>query len=300
MKIDVSKIIEKLKTIRVPKFSGVDVSQLSNANFEFVKEENFKTRLRSAAILAIATLGIVYAGGSLMVLLALAVGLALVYEWNALTTSEQPMAGKLVMYALLGLAIGYGAADEALDNLLVVLALAVAIMAGITLIGGPAFRWTVWGSAYIAFPVASFLWLRGLPEGKTLSFLMLFYIWATDIGAYLAGRSIGGAKLAPAISPNKTWAGLFGGMACAAVVGFLAGIVTNLNASAFLLAFTGALIAVVGQAGDISESWVKRHFGVKDSGNLIPGHGGLLDRLDGFLAACPFFCLIIWMAGLTK
>jgi phosphatidate cytidylyltransferase len=122
-----------------------------------------------------------------------------------------------------------------------------------------------------------------------MALFVIGLVIAVDIGAYFAGRSIGGPKIAPRISPNKTWAGLFGGIVAATIV--IALVMSQLVAKgpAFLQALLyaapiGAGIAVVAQAGDFLESWMKRRAGVKDSGKLIPGHGGLLDRLDGHLA----------------
>lgn len=119
---------------------------------------------------------------------------------------------------------------------------------------------------------------------------LLFCIWATDIGAYAAGKSIGGPKLAPRISPKKTWAGLVGGMLSAAAFG--AGVAVAFDAERpWLAAVLGMVLAVVGQIGDLFESGIKRRFDVKDSGRLIPGHGGLLDRVDGLIVAAPVFAL---------
>jgi phosphatidate cytidylyltransferase len=124
---------------------------------------------------------------------------------------------------------------------------------------------------------------------------LLLVVWTTDIGAYFAGRSIGGPKLAPRISPGKTWAGLVGGMAAAGLVG---GLLTALAGAGFWLAAgLGALLAAVAQAGDLFESRLKRHAGVKDSGHLIPGHGGLLDRIDGLVFAAPTFALVVALMG---
>jgi len=143
--------------------------------------------------------------------------------------------------------------------------------------------WSVSGVAYIALPCLALIWLRGQAEAGRISVLWLVLsVWATDIGAYIAGRLIGGPKLAPRISPNKTWAGLGGGMAGAALVGVGTAWMTGL-ASMPALALAGLALAVAEQAGDLVESAWKRHFHVKDSGSLIPGHGGLLDRVDGLL-----------------
>ena len=112
---------------------------------------------------------------------------------------------------------------------------------------------------------------------------ILLVVWASDIGAYAAGRLIGGPKLAPRISPNKTWAGLIGGVLAAAVTS--ASFVATLDgADPGPASLLGGALAIVAQAGDLVESWVKRRFGVKDTGTLIPGHGGLLDRVDALLA----------------
>ena len=140
------------------------------------------------------------------------------------------------------------------------------------------------------------LWLRGVPElGLALLVWLFVVVWTTDTAAYFAGRAIGGPRLAPAISPSKTWAGLCGGMLGAALTGALA---AWLLGSGRLLqaAGLGALLAVVAQLGDLVESGSKRAAGVKDSGTLIPGHGGLLDRVDGLLFAAPVFAAMVWLA----
>jgi phosphatidate cytidylyltransferase len=140
--------------------------------------------------------------------------------------------------------------------------------------------------------------IRGYgPLGVLVVFILP--IIAVDVGAYFAGRAIGGPKIAPKISPAKTWAGLGGGALLASLVGVAVeladfGPASAPGTSAFALGMavlSGVLIAVIAQAGDFFESWMKRRAGVKDSGNLIPGHGGLLDRLDGFLAV--FFVLFV-------
>ena len=135
------------------------------------------------------------------------------------------------------------------------------------------------GLLYAVLPAVALILIREQPgQGLTLALWTLVIVWATDIGAYFAGRTIGGPKLAPKLSPNKTWAGLIGGMAAAAIVG--AGIAWWGGLPAFCL-IAGAPLAVTAQIGDLFESWLKRRSGVKDSGKLLPGHGGVLDRLDG-------------------
>jgi phosphatidate cytidylyltransferase len=129
------------------------------------------------------------------------------------------------------------------------------------------------------------LWLRHQPQfGRETVIWIMACVWATDIGAYFVGSLAGGAKLAPSISPNKTWSGLIGGMCIAAIASAACGWASGLGDS-FALAAVGVGIAAVAQAGDLVESLAKRTAGVKDSGHIIPGHGGLLDRIDGLIAA---------------
>jgi phosphatidate cytidylyltransferase len=136
-----------------------------------------------------------------------------------------------------------------------------------------------WGFLYIALPSFALVVMSWI--SVALVFWVMIVTWATDIFAYFAGRAIGGPKLAPRISPNKTWAGLIGGMAGAALCGWLAARFFELDAP---FPWIGAIMGAIAQAGDLYESWEKRRAGVKDSGTIIPGHGGVLDRLDGLLA----------------
>jgi phosphatidate cytidylyltransferase len=153
----------------------------------------------------------------------------------------------------------------------------------------PTSRALALGMAYVGLGWAALLVLRQGPGGLGLILFIMFVVWANDIGAYLAGRLVGGPRMAPLLSPGKTWAGAAGGLALGVAAGL--GVVLVLNhgraphpgvSGAALQAVT---LAVVAQAGDLLESAMKRRFGKKDSGSLIPGHGGLLDRVDGLLAA---------------
>ncbi|HTN95919.1 MAG TPA: phosphatidate cytidylyltransferase, partial [Nordella sp.] len=145
--------------------------------------------------------------------------------------------------------------------------------------------WVMSGVAYVGLPAMAFVILRGENQSGMLAIMWLFaVVWAADICAYFAGRIIGGPKLAPRISPKKTWAGLVGaiagGAAAGAAVAYGAGL-----ADLVFLGLLGGALAIVEQLGDLFESALKRHYGVKDSGRLIPGHGGVLDRVDGLVAA---------------
>lgn len=154
------------------------------------------------------------------------------------------------------------------------------------------------GVLYLGLNLIALIWLRSQPEiGRDLTFFLLLSVWAVDTGAYFAGRLIGGPKLAPRFSPAKTWAGLFGGMAAAAAIGLLWAFIAGARQPQWAL-LLGPVIAVIAQTGDIMESALKRRAGAKDSGTLIPGHGGILDRIDGLLLAAPFFALYQFCLGL--
>jgi phosphatidate cytidylyltransferase len=158
--------------------------------------------------------------------------------------------------------------------------------------------WMAIGGVYAAFGCAAVLLLHD----QMLFIPLLAAVIGTDIGAYFAGRAIGGPKIAPLISPSKTWAGLFGGMIGSALLGFGAIWVMNGAQKGVLVllpvaTLIGASLAIVAQAGDFFESWMKRRAGVKDSGTLIPGHGGMFDRVDGLLAAAIVAYLISRAAG---
>ena len=161
--------------------------------------------------------------------------------------------------------------------------------------GAPVLR--VLACLYGLAALVALLWLRHQPDsGRETILWVLACIWATDIGAYFVGRTAGGAKLAPRISPGKTWSGLIGGMAWAAVASAAVGYAFGLGETVHL-AIAGAALAIVGQAGDLLESAAKRRAGVKDSGRLIPGHGGLLDRIDGLMAVLVAVAIARLIAG---
>ncbi len=146
---------------------------------------------------------------------------------------------------------------------------------------------------YVGIPVFALIWLRARPDdGLLLAFWALSLVWATDIGAYFAGRAIGGPKIAPSISPNKTWAGLGGGIVATLLLGYLLHRFAGLSAK---LVMISPLLTVIAQVGDFFESWMKRRAGVKDSGSLLPGHGGVLDRLDGLVTSAPVSAMFVAM-----
>lgn len=257
-------------------------------------------RILSAIVLAPAVLALVVWGVWPFALLAAAAVILLAIEWRHLTAARvDQKTGDLAslaagLTALLVLILAaFGLYQPAL-----LAALAGAILAAVVaqILGASAF-WTSIGVFYFSLPMLAMVWLRAVPNiGLTILLWLLLVVWATDIMAYFVGRKIGGPRLAPSISPGKTWAGLWGGMAGAAVVGaamaFFVGPFRPLPS--ILLA---AFLAAIAQLGDLTESALKRQAGVKDSGGLIPGHGGLFDRIDGLLFAAPVLALVALVAS---
>jgi phosphatidate cytidylyltransferase len=267
-----------------------------------VAERDPALRLRVLSALALVPLALLLVwrgGGWFAGFVALAV-IIMSLEWARLTAFRHGrrsgwIAGGAVLLVGLGatLLIALGRAEAAAACLLAGMLLAglVAWAAG----GAPG--WTALGVGYVGLPALALLWLRGVPElGLALLVWLLVVVWTTDTAAYFAGRTIGGPRLAPAISPSKTWAGLCGGMLGAALTGALAAWLLG-SGRLLLAAGLGALLALVAQLGDLFESGFKRAAGVKDSGTLIPGHGGLLDRVDGLLFAAPALALLGLIAG---
>lgn len=249
-----------------------------------------RTRAIVGILLILVALGALFAGGFLFWLLLVVAGVLMQGEWGDLTgaTAENR---KLAMFAVsVPLAILCPVAAG-------VSWLAFGLMASaffFTALVGRSVQLAL-GILYIVVPVMALLFLRGqAPDGfgLLLTFWALGLVWATDIGAYFAGRSIGGPKLAPRVSPSKTWSGLGGGVLAALLVGFLLYRFADLPVQ---LAAASGLLAVAAQLGDLLESWMKRRAGVKDSGTLLPGHGGVMDRLDGVVAAAPLAALCYMM-----
>lgn len=206
--------------------------------------------------------------------------------------TKRTLSGALmILVALLGAVLG-----GTWFASLVAAAAAVMFYEWSRIVRGWGLPWQVAGFFYALLPALALLWIRERGEHKLEMLLWVFIVtWSTDIGAYFAGRGLGGPKLASTISPNKTWAGLAGGMVAAGLVGGLW--MTMLDLPRLLLVLA-PLFAVAAQIGDLFESGLKRRAGVKDSGAILPGHGGVLDRLDGLVVVATLtaaFQLTGWL-----
>jgi phosphatidate cytidylyltransferase len=262
-----------------------------------------KLRIISGVVMAGLAFAVVYLGGPAFTLLVAAVAALMLLEWNAICNGGRGnvplfwLQTALVWTSLAVMVLKDG--RTGLELIVVGLPLTVVlsfIMGGrkisLALLLAPV------GLLYAALPALAIVWLRHLlSSGFEVTLWVFAIVWATDIGGYAAGRSIGGPKLAPKISPKKTWAGLGGGMVLAAAVSVLLGHLFHFAMPASKLAMAAAVLAVWGQVGDLAESALKRHYGVKDSGAIIPGHGGILDRLDGFAFVAPVVGFFLWRMG---
>lgn len=261
-----------------------------------LSNSGLRVRVISALALIPVALAAVFLGVPFFDALVLVVGLLMAWEWSRLCGGGTlPLAGIVAIGATGAavLAVSLLGADRAL---LVVLVGAL-VTAGVALATRASPAWQALGALYAGLPCVGILWLRSDPvHGLTSILWLLVLVWAIDTGAYAAGRTIGGPKLAPVISPKKTWSGLAGGVVSGLVVGGVAGLVID-GAVPVLLAVVSAVLALVAQAGDLAESALKRHFGVKDSSNLIPGHGGILDRIDGLVAVIMVAALASALIG---
>jgi phosphatidate cytidylyltransferase len=269
-----------------PSFAGVNAATAPLS--APADRRNLLFRILSGAVLAPAVLALAWRGGPVF---AVAIGLGAILglrEWQIIVSGR---AFPIWYWGLVAVLLAYwaGGAPAGLTTLG-----GVALIAG--LVGRSSKIRNPWlaalGLPYLGLTVLAMPWLRDTAGSWVLAAFVLLVIWASDIGGYVFGRAIGGPKLAPQISPKKTWAGLAGAVILAATAGF--GVAVAFNASRPLDAMLiGAALAVIGQGGDLFESSIKRRFNLKDSGALIPGHGGMLDRVDALLWAVPAFAALV-------
>lgn len=255
---------------------------------------NLTLRIISAAVLAPIVILAVWIGGLVYAALVVVAGILGFLEWTRMSGMAPVSPVRLFVAAALGAGLfAVYFRQWQLATILLLAPAAILIAVGCVL---EQMKWAGLGALYIAVPASGLVLIRIDPDrGLAAIFFVILVVWATDIAAYFGGRAIGGPRLWPQVSPKKTWAGGLSGLAAALLVGAVV--------SAYLFGaprvgdiVVAGILSVFSQAGDFLESAVKRRFGAKDSGNLIPGHGGILDRLDGMFGASAA-ALVLSVAG---
>ncbi|MEY2884564.1 MAG: hypothetical protein RL490_2288 [Pseudomonadota bacterium] len=265
----------------------------------FAARNPLLARILTGVVLVVVALAAVQRGGPFYTALIAAAVLIMFAEWSVMLKLGRGV--RLAGLALLGgsiVAMTLLTSGEAVLTLVIGGALVGLFIGGLA--RGRGF-WAFAGILYCGLPALALIWLRGLTLGLAATVFVLVCVWATDIAAYFSGRAIGGPKLAPAISPNKTQAGAIGGIIGAMIVGgglAMAYLVEMQGQGGWKFAIVAGVLAVLAILGDLFESWLKRRTGVKDSGNILPGHGGVMDRLDGLVpvavAGAAFFAVTGW------
>ncbi|MBW9061853.1 phosphatidate cytidylyltransferase [Rhizobium herbae] len=248
-------------------------------------QKELQLRIVSGLVLAVVTLGATWAGGTVFQLLSVAIALLVYHEWSTITRlAERDFRGNAFGWLSQAAIAALILFDNAQLTLLVLAACALAGAIWVFLRGGS--WWLPGGIVYAGLTGISLSAIRGDSDIGLVAMIFIFaVVWGTDILAYFIGRAIGGPKLAPRISPGKTWSGAIGG----AVSGVIAGVVVFLSHFSMddvRIPLLALALSVASQIGDLFESYIKRRFGVKDSSRLIPGHGGVMDRVDGLVFAC--------------
>lgn len=256
---------------------------------------NLGLRVVSAIVLGGLVLLITYFGGFLFQLMIASFAVALLYEWLAMAGKDLQPTTRVGLWLLL--IVGLVPILFDMRATIVVFVALLAIGGGLLLGARRCGLWVVGGLIYALVAAVSIHQIRGGGQAGLAAIVFLFsVVWATDSFAYVFGRLIGGRKLAPRISPSKTWSGALGGALAAIIAGTGSARLMGLQPG-FVLALAALVLSALSQAGDLFESAVKRRFGVKDSGNMIPGHGGVMDRVDGLVAAGLALYLIGLLAG---
>jgi phosphatidate cytidylyltransferase len=267
-------------------------------------DSSLKTRIRSALFFAPLVLVVIYIGGvpfTLMMAAAAAIG---VQEWMRMVLPERVQLARLSA-ALTGVGVASsGVLENPVAALCFLLALCFLVFAVNVSQDGPSVKLSMFGMVYIGFSFDVMVWLRGGTSVQGLYYLvtLLLIVWASDIAAYFTGKTIGGPKLAPKISPKKTWSGFMGSSVGAGLVAAALAspaltqkldVDTLGDMTVIGYGVMGFILAMFGQAGDLLISLFKRRFNVKDTGILIPGHGGILDRVDALLLVSLVFGFIV-------
>lgn len=248
-------------------------------------------RIVSGVAIGAVALAMTYWSPALFTILMLVIAAAMSWEWGRMVRGAALSDPAMIVHILAVLLAALLSATDMAGLAIASTVIGAIAVAALTFGVGNA-QLSGAGVLYAGLPVVALGWIRGdEPLGFLATLFVLLAVIVTDIGAYASGRTIGGPKLWPAVSPNKTWSGLIGGVLAASIAGGLFAWLSG-TGSASWLAGLGLVLGLVAQGGDLAESALKRHFGLKDSSNLIPGHGGVMDRMDGIVTASVIAAIV--------
>ncbi|AJD52213.1 phosphatidate cytidylyltransferase [Thalassospira xiamenensis M-5 = DSM 17429] len=269
--------------------------QSSEARRQEDTNSGLKPRVVSALVMTPVAVAAVWFGSPYFEILVFLFSVGMMWEWTRMCVPGHVNSVSVVAAVSLAVSMLFMTTGE---YLLIIPAVLVGAATAALRPGKDRFL-AAFGIIYISLAALAAHWLRSMHgDGLLLIMWLFFLVWATDTGAYAFGKAIGGPKLAPRFSPKKTWAGLIGGMLCAMLIGGLITYFSGNSIQVSIVLASGGL-AIVAQIGDLGESALKRHFKVKDSSHLIPGHGGVLDRADGMLSVFPVAFVIVYFIGLS-
>ena len=251
-------------------------------------------RVASAAVLAPLGLWAVYAGGIALAIATAGCGILAAFEWTRMASQSKVMWVNAVLITVLAATSATAAflAHQGLEVVAMVALIGCAIASAVAFYGEASVSSIAFGVIYTTLPFGCFVWIREIPANGQLFLLsVLAIVWTTDVAAYFAGRGFGGPLLSPRDSPNKTWTGAIGAVVCAGLAG--AAVARGGGGDFIHWLLFGVGVSIIGQCGDLLESRFKRLYEVKDTSGFVPGHGGILDRLDGLMAAAVAVALIL-------
>lgn len=251
-------------------------------------------RVASAAVLAPLGLWAVYAGGIALAIATAGCGILAAFEWTRMASQSKEKWVNAVLITVLAATSAAAAflAHQGLEVVAIVALIGCAIASAVAFYGKASVSSIAFGVIYTTLPFGCFVWIREIPANGQLFLLsVLAIVWTTDVAAYFAGRGFGGPLLSPRDSPNKTWTGAIGAVVCAGLAG--AAVARGGGGDFVHWLLFGVGVSIIGQCGDLLESRFKRLYEVKDTSGFVPGHGGILDRLDGLMAAAVAVALIL-------
>lgn len=267
---------------------------MSESSLNSNKKSGLMLRIVSALVMLPIAIFIILLGGVAYNVFVILLTVLILYEWNGIC-EDKAFNAAFVFQVIIVLLLVYSMIRAEYFDIYIYL-----VPAGLLVAACIYFKmklhFALLGLAYALLPALSLILLRQNIGGLIVLWMMII-VWSMDTGAYFAGKNIGGPKMAPRISPNKTWAGLIGGTITAVILGLVAAHYFGLGDNLIILILPAAALAIWSQIGDLMESALKRHFNVKDSGAIIPGHGGIMDRVDGVVFAAPAVVIFLYLFG---